>query len=261
MVGTFIAYIDESGCEGGDHGKGGSEWFGLTAVVTSQDRIPLLAARIAAFKAEYRRAGDWSFKFTSLDPKRKIRIAQALAEMPVSITSILVHKPSLTNVALRKDHKRLYFYYGKFLIERISWICRDSKRAAEEVDKRCEFVFSKRNKFPYDQLIDYVRSLPNTDKNSRAAWDYIDPNLISACPHHESDGCIFADAAASALTLAVESTEFGITDSRPQVELLSRYYAPAKVYKGNSIKLFPSEAEAMPLTDPRLAWMRNSFGF
>jgi len=260
MAGTFIAYIDESGCEGGEHGKGGTEWFGLTAVVTTHENVPLLTERIAAFKAEYKRSPDWSFKFTELDPKRKIRIAQALAELPVQISSILVHKPSLTNEALRNDHQRLYFYYGKFLIERISWICRDAK-AADLEDKRCELVFSKRRKFPYDQLQTYLRNLPATDAKSRAAWDHIDADLLSAIPHKESDGCIFADAAASALTLAVESTEFNITDSRPQVELLPRYYAPAKVHKGNSIKLFPYEAESRPLTDPRLAWMRFYYGF
>ncbi|SFR97644.1 DUF3800 domain-containing protein [Sphingomonas jatrophae] len=260
MTGTFVAYIDESGCEGGDHGKGASEWFGLTAVVTTQAHVPTLSERITAFRAEYRRSPDWSFKFTSLDPKRKIRICQALAEMPVLITSILVHKPSLTNEKLRTDHKRLYFYYGKFLVERISWICRDSKSATSE-DKRCQLVFSKRSKFPYEELAKYIERLPEADRSSRAAWEHIDPALLSAVPHHESDGCLFADAAASALTLAVESTEFGITDNRPQIELLSRYYAPAKVYRGNSLKLFPSEADSFPMTDPRLAWMRFYFGF
>lgn len=174
--------------------------------------------------------------------------------------SILVHKPSLTNDKLKNDHKRLYFYYGKFLIERISWICRDSKSASND-DKRCQIVFSKRNKFPYHEMQDYIRRLPETDKKSRAAWEYIDAELVEAIPHHQSDGCAFADAAASALTLAVESTEFGITDSRPQIELLGRYYAPAKVYKGNSIKLFPYEADGFPLTDQRLAWMRFYYGF
>lgn len=260
MAGTFVAYIDESGCEGGEHGKGASEWFGLTAVVTTHEHIPLLSERIAAFKAEHKKSSDWAFKFTGLDPKRKIRISQLLAGLPVRITSILVHKPSLQNEKLRQDHKRLYFYYGKFLIERISWICRDAKGSADP-DKRGEIVFSKRNKFPYDGLRDYIRKLPDTDPKSRMAWDHIDADLLSAVPHHESDGCIFADAAASALTLAVEATEFGITDWRPQIELLPAYYAPAKVYRGNSLKLFPSEAESAPLTDPRLAWMRFYFGF
>lgn len=260
MAGTFIAYIDESGSEGGDYGKGASEWFGLSAIVTRQDKMHTLNERIAAFKAEYKRAPDWSFKFTSLDPKRKIRISQALAEMPVRITSILVHKPSLTNEALRKDHNRLYFYYGKFLIERISWICRDVKLLPDS-DRRCEIVFSKRSKFPYDEFAEYVRRLPETDVKSRASWEYIDANLVHAIPHHESEGCMFADVAASALTLAVEATEFNITDNRPQIILLSRYYAPANVYKGNSIKLFPYEAESAPMTDPRLAWMRHYYGF
>jgi len=260
MTGTFIAYIDESGSEGGEHGKGASEWFGLTAVVTTQEHVGQLTERIAAFRAEYKKSPDWSFKFTGLDPKRKIRIAQALAELPVRITSILVHKPSLTNEKLRCDHKRLYFYYGKFLIERISWICRDAKAAANS-DKRCELVFSKRNKFPYDELRDYIRGLRRTDPKSRAVWEHIDADLLTAISHYDSDGCIFADAAASALTLAVEETEFGITDWRPQIELLRSYYAPAKVYRGNSIKIFPSEAEGSPLTDPRLAWMRFYYGF
>lgn len=260
MAGTFIAYVDESGCEGGEHGKGASEWFGLTAIVTTHEHLALLGERIAAFKAEYKKSADWNFKFTALDPKRKIRIAQILAGLPVRITSILVHKPSLTNEKLRTDHKRLYFYYGKFLIERISWICRDAKGASNP-DSRCEIIFSKRSKFPYDELQEYIRKLPETDHNSRASWDHIDASIITAVPHYGSDGCILADVAASALTLAVEATEFGITDWRPQVELLPAYYAPAKVYRGNSIKLFPSEAESMPLTDPRLAWMRFYFGF
>lgn len=117
MAGTFVAYIDESGCEGGEHGKGASEWFGLTAVVTTQENIPNLTEAISDFKAEYKKSQDWSFKFTSLDAKRKIRIAQILSSLPVQIVSILFHKPSLTNDKLRRDHKRLYFYYGKFLIE------------------------------------------------------------------------------------------------------------------------------------------------
>lgn len=260
MVGTFIAYIDESGCEGGEHGKGASEWFGLTAVVTAQDRGPELSAAIAAFKAEYKRAPDWKFKFTALDPKRKIRIAQHLSSLPVAIASILVHKPSLKDENLKSDHKRLYFYYGKFLIERISWICRDSKSSSAD-DKRCQIVFSKRSKFPYEEFSNYIRKLPDTDPKTRMAWDYIDPDLIEAIPHHQSDGCVLADVAASALTLAVESTEFDITDPRPLTVLVSRYYAPAKVIKGNSIKLFPYEAEALPMTNPRLDWLRFYFGF
>ena len=195
-----------------------------------------------------------------MDPKRKIRIAHHLAEQSVQITSILVHKPSLKDEKLRSDHKRLYFYYGKFLIERISWICRDAKTPVGD-DRRCELVFSERKKFPYDELREYVRRLPDTDRKSRAAWEHIDADLISATPHHQSDGCILADAAASSLTLAVEYTEFDITDVRPQLKLQRRYYAPAKVYKGNSLKIFPYEAEGLVMTDPRLDWTRFYFSF
>lgn len=262
MSHSFVAYIDESGCEGGLHGQGGSEWFVLTAIVCRVENDNAVCEAIEEICELHQKDTLWKFKFSTLRPKGKILAARTLASKPVRVATIIVHKPSAPIRPGKDYHTRLYFYCGKFLLERISWICRDHAHLSETGDGATQIVFSKRKGFPYDRFKSYVQDLRDKPwkHNTRIDWSHIDPGKIEAKWHHNSRGCKLADIAAGTFFLASEYTAYDITDDRPIRHMRGIVYSPAHTTVLNSgIKFWPPEAMAIVTKEGRFDWLRNYF--
>src|SRR3546814_15951877 len=75
--------------------------------------------------------------FRELKHEQKIPYVRAIAAAPLRTVSVLVHKPSLNEPETFQAEKfRLYFYLTRYLLERVSWLCRDHRRANERSAER-----------------------------------------------------------------------------------------------------------------------------
>src|SRR3546814_6025402 len=81
-------------------------------------------------------------------------------------SSVLVHKPSLNEPETFQAEKfRLYFYLTRYLLERVSWLCRDHRRA-NEGDGTAEVIFSNRSYMSYDAMRPYLCRLRSEEHTS-----------------------------------------------------------------------------------------------
>ena len=248
----FVAYIDEAGHEAEKPRDGRWEWFVLSAVVCRADYSPDDA--LEDFNGlDGCASGSRFTKYQKLNPDRRVLAARSLSRAPVRTAHVVAHKPSLVG-HLRDSPLKLYYYLSRFLIERISWICRDAR--TDPGDPRCMLVFSQRSGFDYSEYTRYLGRLRH-DERCRIAWDHIEPSYVTHFPHNEQSGCRLADVAASAVYRAIERNERRVTDDRSARELVPTMYRPrgGRVL-ANGLKIFPPPAEDLVGSDPRLEWVR-----
>ena len=253
---SFSVYIDESGVEGDEHGRGGTEWFVMAALVCRAEIRTQTLHAVPEFVREIGKPPDFRVKYDKLKSKQQIAFARHLARKPARFVAVIVHKPSVTNKAILRDHRVIYNYVGKYLVERISWVCRDMMPYVTSGNGKAKIIFSESRKVSYVAFQQYVRRLQvDLPQASQIIWNHIDAELIEAIPHKDSYGCQLADVAASALGYSIERKDLGITDDRAARELAPiRYIPPSGRVFGNGIKLWPREAEHMIGTDPRFRW-------
>ena len=104
--------------------------------------------------------------------------------------SVLIHKPSITEPEIfQSEPFRLYRYATRLLVERVSWLCRDTRKD-NEGDGSCELIFSNRSAMSYEDLRNYLLHLkdkPGTD--ARIDWNAIKPEQVRAVNHDQLAGC------------------------------------------------------------------------
>jgi len=225
MSHTFIAYIDESGDDGlrkyrepGSHG-GASKWLVISAlVIRLQKDLESVSWRdsITAKMPEKRKR---NLHFAELNHGQKLLTAKHLAEFPVRGISVLSHKPTIQD-GVYTEKNQLYFYVARYLIERISWLCRDYRPKAPEGDGRVKIVFSRRGGMQYGDFRDYMMRLRgNIDEDIRIHWPVIDIEGIAAQDHSMRAGLQLADSLASSVAYGIEPDRYGNCESR-YVEIL-----------------------------------------
>src|SRR3546814_7894445 len=151
--------------------------------------------------------------FRELKHEQKIPYVRAIAAAPLRTVSVLVHKPSLNEPETFQAEKfRLYFYLTRYLLERVSWLCRDHRRA-NEGDGTAEVIFSNRSYMSYDAMRTYLCRLRD-HADTRIDWSAFDPSAIRAVNHEKMMGLQLADAVASSLYFAVNLNRYGETEDR-----------------------------------------------
>ena len=214
MSASFRVYIDESGDDGFSWEKGGSSWFTLSAVVTRKTNDLEVVKLVDKVNIALGRKVGTTLHFRKLRHEHKLPYVAEIAGARLRAASVLVHKPSLTApLGFRRKRHRLYFYTARYLLERVSWLCRDQRRA-NEGDGCAEIVFSNRAEMKYEEFREYLRLLrERSDKEDiRIDWTVIDCDRVSALPHAKSMGLQIADAVASAFQRAVEPQRGFIED-------------------------------------------------
>lgn len=260
MTYGFLAFVDESGSEGPIDQF---EFIVVSAVVLRRENYQCLSEIYDKARRLARKSACWQFpkfiKHTS--DSQKFLISQLIGQAPLRICTIIAHKPSITSKGMTGSHGDLYFFLSQLLVERISWACRDAYAVHPSGDGTAKILFSERQSLSYSQFQYYVRYLRAGQGTHRsyAAWRHINPDQIEARDPAASDGLRVADFCASAFARAIEHKEFGICDDRfirPWGEAVYRYNG--KTLR-NGIKIFPAEAEAGLLAEPRFEWFHNRF--
>lgn len=253
MSHTFVAYIDESGDDGlGKYrepgGRGGaSSWLILSAMVfrkqfdleavTWRDQI---VAKMPDRKSR-------NLHFAELNHNQKVVAARDLATRPIRALSVVAYKRDIPD-GIYTERNQLYFYLTRYLIERISWLCRDMRPRAPEGDGRVQITFSRRGGMSYDDFKSYMQHLQqNGADDIRVHWPVIDIAGIEAQDHNKRASLQLADIIASSVASGVEPDRYGNCESRHAEILRPIIYKRNDNYFSYGMKFYPHH-EGLTLT-------------
>jgi hypothetical protein len=249
---SWIVYVDESGDEGFRFGRGSSSWFVLTAVLLARDRelevvklIDVVRDKInAAQQPHHQTPARKPLHFRDLKHDPRKFYATQIGTAALRIVSVCVHKPDLAEAEIFHDESRLYFYATRFLVERISWCCRDNPRQVLG-DGSAEIVFSNRGSMDYAALCWYLENLAA----NKEAFDYrADPKVVRVdqvltLSPGKRMGLQIADAAACSIYLALEPNNYGQTEDAHLRAISSRIYRHNSNPWGYGLKIIPRETD------------------
>jgi hypothetical protein len=246
-----MVYVDESGDEG--FVRGASEWFVISGVIIRR-AIDLETVKVVdTVRTALNKPAGKPLHFRHLNHMQRVAYVAALAGQRMRTVSVMVHKPSITNVATMKKKNVLYFYASRYLLERVSWYCRDILQPNEAGDGSAEIIFSNKGGMSYEDFRTYVDRLRNRS-DVRIDWNVIKRDQISSKGHAERRGLQIADAVASGYWNAVNRNALGLTEDRYARTLEPIAYA----YKGRRIRSygvkFVPDVTAMLKTQPAWAW-------
>jgi hypothetical protein len=193
--------------------------------------------------------------FREMKHEHRVPYVRALATAPMRTVSVLIHKPSITEPEkFQNEAFRLYRYATRLLVERVSWLCRDTRKE-NEGDGSCELIFSNRSAMSYEDLRNYLLHLkdkPGTD--ARIDWNAIRPQQVRAVNHDQLAGLQMADAVASSLFFAVNLTQYSEVEDRYFRMLRPTIYRHAKTGElGYGLKFWPGSLDALAESMAHLA--------
>lgn len=231
----FHCYIDEAGDEG--IGTGGTRWFVLGAlVVPSEDDlalsevVPTIKKRLGKDPAGY----DLHWRYVD-DHRTKKFISQSIGSKPVTFSCIVVDKEDKRIRQSRglKQKYALYFYSTRYLIERLSWLARDSGRVAH-------LTFEYRSNLDYDELREYWRYLRILV--TEIHWPAVDWRNFKIHPRGLSRWLQASDACCGAVFAALEPDRFGNIEDSYVLALKNIFYRRGSNVFSYGLKFMPTAA-------------------
>jgi hypothetical protein len=181
--------------------------------------------------------------FVDLNHGQRVAACLKLSELPVRITSVLAAKlPIPKDVYIEKN--QLYFYMTRYLIERISWLCRDMRKLVPEGNGSVEIMFSRRGGMSYNDFRDYLILLKDNGRDDiRIHWPVIDISAVSAQDHSRIAALQIADIAASSISSALEPDRFGNCEARYANSLKNITYNRHRNYLSYGLKIVPKHED------------------
>lgn len=262
MAHSFIAYIDEAGDDGlsgkwrkpGKSG-GSSHWLSIGAVVWRHSRdldSVKWAQEISAPLPEQKRKKP--LHFVEMDHPQRVMAINTLAGKPFRTLAILANKPIIPDGTYTQKNQ-LYHYMCRYLIERISWLCRDMRRDVPEGDGRVKIVFARRGGMSLPDFKAYLeRLLAADDPEIQIHWPVIDIEGIEAHDQAARYGLQLADIAVSGLTAALEPDFYGNCECRFARKLKPHVYCRKGNFLSYGAKIVPTH-DRLELTDQQLEFV------
>lgn len=239
MACTFVVYVDESGDEGFLFGKGSSQWFVLSAAVFRAASEREQAKLVDEVRSLLKKEPATSLHFRRLKHHQRVPYVDRIAKARLRCVSVLVHKPSLLEPEKFREKYRLYFYATRYLLERVSWLCREARRKDDAGDGSADIVFSNRGGMSYEDVRDYIARLQT--RLTEIDWTVIKTNQMRPLPHDKRMGLQIADAVASSHFVAVQPDGLGYTEDRFVRMLKPVVWHRKGRYLGLGLKFWPKE--------------------
>ena len=254
---SFNVYIDEAGDEGFDFTKRTGEWFIISSVITrSENDLETLKSIVKETRLMLKYGDKQELHFRKMTHERRIPYLNLIARSRIRAIIVAIHKPSLRGQENFRQKSRLYFYACRFLLERISWFCRDSfVPSKHKGDGTTKIIFSKRKNMSYDDFRDYIRRLA-VSNDVRIDWNYIKPEQISALGASQSMGLQVADALASSAYQSLNKSDYGYVEDKYVRTLRPILYRYRKTIWGYGFKVFP-ENESNNIESELFHWIRE----
>ena len=259
IVHSFNVYIDEAGDEGFDFTKRTPEWFIISAVITRQENDLLtVSGIIKETRLQFRYGATQEIHFRKLSHERKIAYLNRMSHGHIRTVTVAIHKPSLREQELFRQQNKLYFYACRFLLERVSWFCRDNfSPLKHKGDGTMQLIFSKRKNMSYKELKEYFEHLyvAQSFLGVRIHWDTVISTQIHAFGAFQSMGLQLADAVASAMYNALNKSDYGYVEDK-YVEILKPImYRYRNTIWGYGLKVFPESSE-INQNSKLFSWLR-----
>ena len=253
---SFTVFVDESGDEGFTDKPGASAWFVLSAVavrtVTELETVRLVEEVRQALEKPSRE----KLHFRDLKHEQKLVYVGRIARAHLRAVSILIHKPSIFRPEVFRERYRLYFYSVRYLLERVSWLCKKSVRSGEG-DGTAKIIFSNRAGMKYEEMRDYLRKLEAKSKDPsediRIDWSVIRCDQVIA-EGRNLMGLQVADAVAGSFFRGLEPQR-GYIEPRYASMLAPIVYRSGGTYIGCGVKLWPVKLRPLVEKDERLRWL------
>ena len=252
----FRVYVDESGDEGfqfGLPGAGSSHWFVLSAVVTRAASDLDTVKLVDRIRTVLNKSPKTPLHFRGLKHEHRLPYVDAIAKASLWTVSVMVHKPSIDEKEkFVSEAHLLYRYATRYLLERVSWLCRDRR---DQPDEMAKIVFSNRSCMSYGDLRDYLGRLKSrtNEFGVHIDWTTLDPSGIEARTHDSLMGLQIADAVASSIYKACELTAEGFNEPRYAEMLSDVFYRHKGQCIGYGLKLWPRTVGEC--TEPHLKWL------
>jgi len=258
---TFVVYVDESGDEGFSFGRGSSDWFVLSAVITREAKDLQVVKLVDKVRTQLGKPDKMPLHFRDLKHEQRLPFMAEIASADLRTASVLVHKPSLKEPEKFQERYRLYFYAVRYLFERVSWYCRDHKTPRDRGDGSAGMIFSNRSGMSYDEMKDYLGYLEeNTGPfDVRIEWSVVKPSQIVAFSPGKRMGLQIADAVASSFFYAVQPTQHGFTEDRYARMLKPVVYHREGRYLGYGLKFWPREVDELLRAEEQVEWVRANY--
>ena len=254
---SFVAYIDESGCDGFDKlhsGENTSNWFILSAMIVRRSIDAELPKRRDAILTAISKQRKIIHMRKIRNHQHKLYIARETGKLPARFINILSNKYSIRN-SNRKDlydKKNTYYsYMARYLIERISMCCSDFRQRVPEGNGKVKIFFSMRGGMSYDDFKQYLLKLKDEKKDTSINWNIIDIDLIEAEAHSKRAGLQFVDVAAYSFFKAVEINELGMVDTSYAAFFANTLFKHNQKLLGNGIKLIPKTSDLPENEQPK----------
>jgi len=185
--------------------------------------------------------------FANMNHGQRVAATKALSARQLRFINVIAYKPA-TPPGVYVEKNQLYFYLTRFLIERVSWLCRDMRPLVPEGDGKVRIVFSRRGGLAYDDFRSYMNKLKSdSGSDVQIHWPVIDIDGISAEAHSARAGLQLADIATSAVASAFEADRYGNTEWRYLEVLKPRIYSRKSKYFSYGMKFFPA-SESLTLS-------------
>ena len=247
MKHTYLAFIDESGDDGiqppfrNIGGRGGSSrWLVISACLfrASHSLDAVHWRDEISERMPERKSRD--LHFAKLNHSQKIAATQVLASKPIRALSVIASKEAIPD-GIYTLKNQLYFYMTRYLIERISWACRDNRPHSPEGDGRVLITFSRRGGMQYDAFRDYLQRMRSSKTDEvRIHWPVVDIESVVAADHKSSASLQLADLVASSFAAAFEPDRYGNCESRYSENLKPITYNRKGNYLSYGVKLVPN---------------------
>ena len=259
MSHSYIAYVDESGDDGlvkfrepGADG-GSSTWLTISACIIRASRDLDAVKWRDEIGAGLPNRQRRDIHFQNMNHSQRTMAAQVLATKQLRLLHVISNKPTIPD-GTYNEKNRLYFYLTRYLIERISWFCRDMRPNVPEGDGRVKIVFSRRGKMSYGDFRDYLTRLRDHVETT-IHWPVIDIDGIDAQDHSRIAGLQLADVGASAYSAALEPDKYGNCESRYAEILKPLVYNRNANYLSYGLKLVP-DLNQLALTQEQARFIR-----
>lgn len=256
MTSSFRCYIDESGDEGFKFGSNSSEWFILTAFIVRTEKDLPTVKLIDFIKEKLGRPGQKHLHWRDLRHNEKVTYSLEIAKLPVKVASVCYYKPLIKDKDKFQSPNLLYFYTTRYLIERVSWLARDTYKNGEPGNGKAEIVFSNRSAMNYSSLLEYFDRL-RKDSSVRIHWPAI--GAISSQVPGKSKGLQLADACSGIFFNALEKHKhIGLVQPLYLQNLKPILYKHQdKQLESYGFKVVPTEALIALKNDSLRSWVSD----
>lgn len=262
----FVAYIDEAGDTGLNRVRpidpvGGTEWLCVSAVLVRVENEPNVSNWVRDIRSDIDVKQRPDLHFRKLSPKRKLTVAQRVAELPIRCFIVASNKKNMRqyhNPRAEKAGADQWFYNWlvRLAIERITDYCERRCLRNGEESRKVKFVFSKRGGHRYSQTQAYhwvikaqARNEHMVLKKRMPKWRTMDERLVSAQLHEDVAGLQLADIAASAFYTAVDNLDTGPCDPTHAKALAPRMARENGSARDYGVCLQPTPASAAKLSE------------